>query len=288
MIRSLTNPSHFGMPIESWRSSHLRTSLVAIRQSLTSSNPMRVKLTLANLLILQQSKTSYIPLLSSFIQAALHPAPNHSMHQMLAIRGIAVDFESLGDRLIRSNAIYFFAAASLMAQAPKITPARIPVEPKGYAWSAKIEFIPVHKAIRGIPISKIDPSWEFASELMKKGIPKEAFEEDQGDALGSSSSGFTKSGDFNKDGVADLALIGAFKRKTGEIGNFILILTKGRNGKWQKLFLDSWGDRAGFAVIDSEGPGLEIWFCMDCDHSRRLNWDASKKTFSWESVDEIE
>src|SRR5512136_1496152 len=50
---------------------------------------------------------------------------------------------------------------------------RVSPEPKHHAWWLRIEFVPVHKEIRGVPVRQIDPSWRFASELRKEAIPPE-------------------------------------------------------------------------------------------------------------------
>jgi hypothetical protein len=183
-------------------------------------------------------------------------------------------------------AIAFSSMLVLAQEAQRITPARIPSEPKDAAWTAKIEFEPIHKQIRGIPIVKLDPSWIFASELMEKGFPKEAFIEDDGDSMKNSEMGFSKFADFDGDGQKELALVGVFKRRTGELGNFILILKKGKGSKWEKAFLESWPGKPGFMAFALDKPGIEIWYCMECDDSATLKWDPAKKQYAWEKEED--
>jgi hypothetical protein len=154
----------------------------------------------------------------------------------------------------------------------------VPPEPKDHAWWVRIEFLPVHKQIRGIPVQQLDSSWHLASELTKEAIPKEVLYETGADIMRESEMSFSRSGDFNHDGAEDLALIGVYQDKAGKRGSFILILTKDQAGNWQKSFLRYLGKPA-FAALSKNDP-MEIWFCMMCDQGVHLIWEKLKGEYT--------
>ena len=153
-------------------------------------------------------------------------------------------------------------------------------EPKNYAWWLRTEFIPVDKEIRGIPVQQLEPSWHLVSELSKDAIPKELVYKGGIDLMKASRLSFLRSGDFNRDGAEDLAIIGVYQDKEEIRGSFILILTKGKGGKFQKAFLERLGKPA-FAALSENDP-MEVWYCMDCNYGVSLLWDNVKGEYKIE------
>ncbi|MEW6077202.1 MAG: hypothetical protein AB1724_05295 [Thermodesulfobacteriota bacterium] len=158
--------------------------------------------------------------------------------------------------------------------------------PENHAWWLRTEFVPVHKQVRGIPLPQLDSSWDLASELTKDIIPKELLYEDGSDIMEENEVCFSRSDDFNHDGVEDLALIGVYKGETGKRGSFLLILTRDQTGNWRKSFLESFGNPA-FAALSKKGP-LVIWFCMYCDFGADVVWDndRGKYLLNWSQDEE--
>jgi hypothetical protein len=66
--------------------------------------------------------------------------------------------------------------------------------------------------------------------------------------------------DFNHDGVEDLAVIGVYQDKEEKRGSFILILTKGPDGKLHKPFLEQLG-KPSFAALSEKDP-MEVYKCL--------------------------
>lgn len=156
-----------------------------------------------------------------------------------------------------------------------IVKAIVSPEPKNYAWWLRTEFIPANKEIRGISVQQLDPSWHLVSELSKEAIPKELLYEGGKDSMNASRLSFLRSGDFNHDGVEDLAVIGVYQDNEDKRGSFILILTKGRpDGKLHKSFLEHLG-KPSFAALSEKDP-MEVWFCMDCNYGVYVLWDKVK------------
>jgi len=155
---------------------------------------------------------------------------------------------------------------------------RVSPEPKDHAWWLRTEFVPVHKEIRGVPLSQIDPTWRLASELRKEAIPPELLLEWGTDIMQESGLSFFLYGDFNKDGVEDLALVGVYENKSRERGSFILILSKDDQGKWRKSFLRYLGEPS-FTALSKKNDSLEVWFCLECDFGVSLIWDTEANKY---------
>ncbi|OPY76991.1 MAG: hypothetical protein A4E64_01291 [Syntrophorhabdus sp. PtaU1.Bin058] len=157
------------------------------------------------------------------------------------------------------------------------TRVQVAPEPKNYAWWLRTEFIPVDKEIRGIPVEQIDASWRLASELIIDDIPEELRCEDGCNLMEDSGLSFSRSGDFNRDGIVDLALIGIYEDKALNRGSFLLILSKDGKGKWRKSFLERLGKPA-FAALSEKDP-MKIWYCMECDFGALLIWDKENNRY---------
>lgn len=155
---------------------------------------------------------------------------------------------------------------------------RVSPEPKDYAWWLRIEFVPVHKEIRGVPVRQIDPSWRLASELRKEAIPPELLLEWGTDIMQESGLYFSLHGDFNHDGIEDLVLVGVYENKSNERGSFVLILSRDDERRWHKSFLEYLG-KPGFAALDNKGNPIRVWFCMECDYGASLVWDKGTKQY---------
>jgi len=155
---------------------------------------------------------------------------------------------------------------------------RVSPGPKYVAWWSRIEFAPVHKEIRGVPVHQLDSSWRLASELCKEAIPSELLLEWGTDIMQESDSSFFLYGDFNKDGVEDLALVGVYENKSGERGSFVLILSKDNQGRWHKSFLEYLG-KPGFTALSKKNDSIEVWFCLECDFGALLIWDTETRKY---------
>ena len=182
------------------------------------------------------------------------------------------------------NLLYFFLLIGLCGCSAITTEHAgtiVSPEPANYAWWLRTEFVPVHKQIRGIPLHQLDSSWNLASELTSESVPKELLYDNGTDIMKENGVSFSRSGDFNHDGVEDLALIGVYQNETGKQGSFILILTKDTAGNWQKSFLENLGE-PNFATLSKNDP-MEIWFCMYCDFGVDVLWDKEKGEYGLKS-----
>jgi hypothetical protein len=189
-------------------------------------------------------------------------------------------------RIAMKNPILFFAmlvhAVLLISCHPvnDTTIARLNPEPSGYAWWLRIEFRPVHQTVRGIPLRNLDSNWIRATELKKSYIPKELLYEFGRDVMADNHLVFTRSGDFNKDGNPDEALVGVYEDRVGKRGGFILILSQ-RGDRLEKIHLEQWPGKPGFVALSLTGDNLLVWSCMECDSAGELGWDRTRGRFDW-------
>ncbi len=156
----------------------------------------------------------------------------------------------------------------------------VAAEPNNYAWWLRVQFRPIDREIRSIPVTGFDPSWQFASELRKDLLVKEVLGEDGRAQMEENGLTFIRSGDFNKDGVEDLALVGVYQDRVGKRGNFLAVLTKTDTGGWRKIFLKSWPGKGGFLALGMNGNKLSLWSCMECDMPEELAWDEKAKSYT--------
>ncbi len=157
-----------------------------------------------------------------------------------------------------------------------------PPESEEHAWWLRPEFAPVDTHIRGIPVKELDSSWSLASEISKEAICEDAVYENGLDLIEELQLSFSVLGDFNHDGVEDLALIGLYENNNGKRGTFLLVLSREKSGKWKKSFLET---RGRFAVL-SKKEQIIVSFCLGCDFGAYLLWDKEKgeyvlKTFQY-------
>ena len=159
-------------------------------------------------------------------------------------------------------------------------------EPHYVVPLARLDFRPARRSLQTVPITGLDPSWAFASELRKDLIPRALFVEDGVDQMVDQRLAFSRQGDFDHDGQQDLAFVGVYERRNGERGNFLLILTPTTSGRWRTLFVESLpSGRSEFGALAQHSADLELWWCTSCDDGRVLPWDAQQRKFFWKAFE---
>lgn len=202
----------------------------------------------------------------------------------------AADRRRWVEKMIRFKIVHIFlflvlGVCSCSVKTNNFVKTRVSPEPSNYAWWLRIEFSPVHKEIRGIPVHQLDPSWHLASELVKEAIPHQLLFENGSDIMKDLKLSFSRLGDFNDDDTEDLALIGVYEDKARQRGSFILILSKNKSGTWDKSFIEVLGDPK-FAALSENAP-IEIWFCMECDFGVYLLWDRENRKYVLKSFESM-
>ena len=160
-----------------------------------------------------------------------------------------------------------------------------PEKPSMAAWYLRAIYHPFGKAVRGIPVARINKTWCEANELTKELIPSELLVENGVDTMAVSGLSFAVEGHFDGSKVKQIALVGVYRHCDGKTGYFLLILDPPRNGTRKIRFLEEM-PRAEFLALQAKADSIVVWFCMDCDGSSGLQWDKSKHRFDWAKGEE--
>ena len=153
--------------------------------------------------------------------------------------------------------------------------AEIAPEPKLDAWWLRAEFHPFETAVRGIPISAIQKSWCKATEFRKELFPPEA----QSSLKYSGDLRFAVDGSFDGSKSRQTALIGAYETCKGERGSFLLVLTRPPNKPPILRFVHEMPDEPFGMVAALPDGAIQVFHCMECDHTTKFRWDKAKARF---------
>lgn len=149
--------------------------------------------------------------------------------------------------------------------------------PPIYAWWLRFKFVPRATSMRGIPAGQLTSNWVRVAEL-RQGLIPEKFVSGKEDGLAWNPN-FAVEGDFNGDGKTDHALVGVYEDKDGKFGNFLLVLTRASDGKWEKSFLKSFEGDQGPIDLTWNGKALTLWFCTNCDAVMWIEWNKGKSQY---------
>jgi hypothetical protein len=142
-------------------------------------------------------------------------------------------------------------------------------------WWGRVMVKATDSTIQGVPLAAIDTSWARASTLTLDLLPPDA----AGDSgfvqdFREGHANFTISGDFNKDGIPDRAMVGVYTTHSGETGRFLLILTSVRD-KGSKEFLATEPGTPGFSILTRRDSLIDWYECLYCDFSVSFTWNGT-------------
>lgn len=152
---------------------------------------------------------------------------------------------------------------------------RIAPEPKSYAWWLRAEFHPFGKEIRGIPVAKIKRTWCRATEFRNDLFPPEATP----DLTHSDGLAFSIDGSFDGSKVRQTALIGVYESCTGERGSFLLVLAVPSSKRSTVRFVHEMPNEQFGMLAALPDSTIQVFHCMECDHTTKFKWDKMKKRF---------
>jgi hypothetical protein len=175
-------------------------------------------------------------------------------------------------------AVFAFLATAAPAQQPFVT---LDEEPGGRAWWLRARYHPMHTAVRGIPVGDIRTDWCKATEFTRELFPQDLLMEGGIDALDYSHVSFSVEGRFDRSRTTQVALVGAYETCRGVSGGFLLVIDKDSR---QIRFLEAGPHEHPFAaLIAQQDATVRILYCLECDHSDVLRWNAKKKAFGYGS-----
>jgi hypothetical protein len=162
---------------------------------------------------------------------------------------------------------------------------RIAPEPKSYAWWLRAEFHPFETQVRGIQITKIRRTWCKATEFRNDLFPPEAAPYLQR----SGGLSFSVEGSFDGSKAKQTALIGVYETCAGERGSFLLVLAHPRQNNASTIrFVHEMPDQQFGMLVALPDSTIQVFHCMECDHTTKFKWDNSKKRFLQLPPDEEE
>lgn len=136
------------------------------------------------------------------------------------------------------------------------------------AWWLRVQFPVSDKKHFGLSAEQIDPKWAQYSLISYEALPAEAKPDISW--MKRENLAFSSEGDFNKNGLADHAVVGDFKTKDGQAGRFFLVVEKQNTDIWKVIFLHKEIGEAGFSVIAEKDKAIYWAPCMQCGEFRRL------------------
>jgi len=151
---------------------------------------------------------------------------------------------------------------------------KIALEPKSYAWWLRAEFYPFETEVRSIPVGKIKATWCKATEFRKSLFPAEA--RPYLDHSGGLS--FSADGPFDRSKIRQTALLGAYETCSGDRGSFLLVVAYPHGLPTVRFVHEMPDDKFGMLAI-LPGLTIQVFHCLECDHTTKFRWDSSKMDF---------
>src|SRR5262245_61830877 len=155
-------------------------------------------------------------------------------------------------------------------------------EPKIYAWWLRARFNPMHTEVRGIPVARIRKDWckamEFNWKLFEVLLIDESTRE-RVSARDYSYATFAVEGQFDGSKTTQVALVGVYETCGGVGGDFFLVIDK--NSRKVRFLAAGPNEHPFAALVAQPDATVRILYCLECDHSDELRWDARKKAFGW-------
>ena len=139
------------------------------------------------------------------------------------------------------------------------------VRAQNLAWWVTWSIRPTASEVEGVPVQVLDPSWRRVSIIRRSDLPAAAnragqgLPEDYGLALSVDT-------DLDGDDQDERVVVGAFETAQGELGRFLLILGRAKDGKsWTKKAIFSVRNSTPFSAVDLRLGTLRWHGCLECD-----------------------
>ena len=172
-------------------------------------------------------------------------------------------------------ALLALAMAGCAAELPVVV---VKSEPVNHAWWLRTTFNPSGKALRGLPVSKIDAAWCAINELEAEIFPE--VEEVQATTSGVRAPDAKFSLETTLHGKAVTLVLAVFKQCDGKTGTALVGLSPGDAGGERLFMAQAVSFPAAWATIhQAEGKRLELWWCFECDNIDTLEWNEEIHKF---------
>jgi hypothetical protein len=175
-------------------------------------------------------------------------------------------------------------AALAWGQAPADEPpplVQVSAEPAWKAWWLRADLHPSGQQLRGLPLPRLHPDWCAADEFGRDRFPAGIFIGPGGtDLLGAERAGFTFEGAFDGGLRKLIATVGVYRRCSGELGHFLVVLDPTRRGLKLRYLLERPFDGSALTVLRQVDPHTLRWSpCLGCNEGVLVRWNAQTRHF---------
>jgi len=141
---------------------------------------------------------------------------------------------------------------------------------------------PTESSILGFPLTELDRKWKAASLVTESNLPRLAKEDL---AYVTDPYAFSLDGDFNGDGHPDRVVVGVYRARGGEEGQFLLIVTQRTPGGWSVSTVSKLAGRPGPSVLFRAPDSLNWVPCTACDVFAVVSWKRGRYRTEWAETD---
>ena len=139
----------------------------------------------------------------------------------------------------------------------------------GESWWITLKLKPENNSLQGLPVSRFNANWTYASFIGNDDIKKKIGDKDYQTFIKPSFS-FSRDPDLNNNGVDESFHVGVYKDNSNAEGVFLAIFEQ---GKLVKVLTD--GTHQNFSALLINEKQLFWYRCMECGTYEQLVWSGS-------------
>lgn len=175
--------------------------------------------------------------------------------------------------MLNSKVLILSLIAGAFVSSPSIAGETSTLEPNKAWWTVK-KFCAEKSNITELPVSKLNPDWEYIT-VFDKSYFEETLPEYQYLDIQSSSLKFSIRANLDDEPSEERVIVGVYKTKSAQQGRFLAIL---RNSSVVKVFTHQ-GD-AGYSSLFYDGEAVRWYKCMQCSDYDSIFWSGTSFTFN--------
>ena len=142
------------------------------------------------------------------------------------------------------------------------------------AWWLTLRLEARESEFLGRPVSEMQSELVRVSPLSCE-LGAEQFSAAQCQEVASNNMQFRLTGDFNGDGIPEIAQTAVGRLKSGQSVTALFLFTQGASRRPQVFLRDG----IGFSVVYPEDSGLAWSSCMECGHAVSIRWNKKQRRF---------
>ncbi|WP_157576317.1 hypothetical protein [Pseudoalteromonas sp. SW0106-04] len=163
--------------------------------------------------------------------------------------------------------------AGAFVSSPSIAGETSTLEPNKAWWTVK-KFCAEKSNITKLPVSKLNPDWEYIT-VFDKSYLEETLPESQYLDIQSSPLKFSIRANLDDEPSEERIIVGVYKTKSAQQGRFLAIL---RDSSVVKVFTHQGG--AGYSSLSYDGEAVRWYKCMQCSDYDSIFWSGTSFTLN--------